>query len=713
MVGKLHGVVARYGASRRSQSGVILLLIVLGILGLGAGMLLLTINTANTERSQRKLVSGSQALIAGKQALIGHAIGSLTGSGARPGWLPLPDTLANTNYDGKADATSCLNGAATNGMPALSGVGAQVAALRCLGRLPWNDLGLSIDGASEQDPLGMVPWYAVSPNLADPNAGSGQCMTVLNPTTVAAAAPGTFTCGTTTSPAWPWLKVCDNTGRILSDRVAAVLILPGEAITTTGRTQLRTNAATGANPNGYGFPADFLDAVPTPAGWAALPVAQRCTTFDNAALGGEFIIGDISNSFNDQLVYITIDELMIEAEKRVALEVSEALQVVKSNTASYPWMSPVAIPTLTSTSYLGQAGTNTGLVPFHDYTNNANRFNTELSWNIGGIATDHTGTFTGNLTTGETQFDCGGGVNAVCSCRMRIATTATAIPRTLTAAPFEAILAGTPSITTPTASCQRSTSASQTVRDNTLTCDVPLTVTVSTTPVTYAVQRRDNIVSGFPTGNCTTTGTRVNIGNFAGVRTRTISITLANFTGAASFQAGTASTHARRTITNANVNSGSILQVTDRWVPDTLGTIPFDQFATTFPTGMTTGSGTTAATTSVTISNIRLYPDFPNWYASQKWNEFLYSMFSPDIRPAGAGSACSTNCLTAGTRTNIDSVTISTGATITGQIRYSGTPTAASFLESANATGSTTRTFSSSTQPRTSTYADSVVTHPR
>ncbi|MBC7622550.1 MAG: hypothetical protein H7232_04100, partial [Aeromicrobium sp.] len=314
---------------RRTQSGVILLLIVLAILGLGAGMLLLTINTANTERSQRKYVSGAETLIAGKQALIGAAIGSLTGSGARPGWLPLPDTLANTNYNGKSEVGSCLNGGAANGMPALSGLGARVAALRCLGKLPWNDLGLSIDGASEQDLLGVVPWYAVSPNLADPNAGSAQCMTVLNPTT-AALTPAAFACPTTTTPAWPWLKVCDNTGRIISDRVAIVLILAGAAIQTTGRTQLRTNAATGANPSGYGYPGDFLDAVPTPAGWAALPVAQRCTTFDNAALSGEFIIADASSVFNDQLVYVTVDEVMAEAEKRVALEVSESLKTFRA-----------------------------------------------------------------------------------------------------------------------------------------------------------------------------------------------------------------------------------------------------------------------------------------------------------------------------------------------------------------------------------------------
>ncbi len=689
----------------KNQSGVILLLIVLAILGLGAGFLLITINTAGVERAQRKAVSGVQALVAAKQALIGYAIGPLSASGARPGWLPLPDTLANTNYNGASEVGSCLDSAAANGLPALSGLPSKVATLKCLGKLPWKTLGLSIDGADEQDLLGVVPWYAVSPNLADPNP-SNECMTVLNPTT-AASTPATFTCPTSTGAAWPWLKVCDNTGKIISDRVAAVLILPGEAIATNGRTQSRNNAATVANPNGYGYASDFLDAVPTPAGWAGLPVAQRCTTFDNAAMSGEFIIADISTAFNDQLIYITVDELMIEAEKRAALELSEAVNTVKTTHASYPWLSPIGIPTLASTTYLAQTGTNVGLVPFHDYTNASNRFKTELSWNIGGPASGDIGTFTGNLATAQTQFNCGGGVNAVCNCRMRLATTALAIPRTLDATQFTNIKTGTPSITTPLATCQRATSASKTVRDGSLTCDVPLTIT-TTTPVTYSVQRRNT--SG---GNCLTGGTRVNIGDFTGVQTRTISITIVGFTGTATALPGSATNHATRSVTNASFPTTSMIDVTDRWIPDSLGTAPFDLFAATFPSGMTTGAGTTAQTTSVTLSNIRVYPDMPVWYASQRWNEFMYSMFSPDVVPAGAGANCGANCLTAGTRTNIDSVTISTGAALAGQTRYSGAPAAADFLEAPNATGPTTRIFASSTQPRNGTYADSVITQPR
>ncbi len=694
------------------QRGVILLLIVLSMLAIIGVVFLSALGQSAGGRSQTQLVSGAQVLAVAKQALLGYAVSNLAGGGARPGQLPLPDTLANGNYDGSAETASCLNGAATNGMPALTGVSAQVANLSCLGRLPWRTLGLSIDGASERDLLGLVPWYVASPNLADPNPLSA-CMSILNPTTAAGAA-ATFTCGVTTGPAWPWLKVCDGTGKLLSDRVAFVLILPGEAIATTGRSQARTITATGSNPQGVGNPADFLDAIATPAGWSALPVAQRCSTFDNAGLTGEFIATEKTSVMNDQLVYVTIDELMAEMEKRVALEVREALARARTSYGGYPWLAPVAIPTLattvspdTITTYTGQLATTAGFVPFHDYTNTNHRFLTELSWSIGGAATADTGPFTGNNTTAGTQFQCGGGVNAVCTCRARLATTATAIPRTLDSNSFGNVKLGAPSITTPTASCQRSTSTSSTTRENTFTCTA--TQTISTASVTYAIQRRDNS-SG---GDCVTTGTRINIGNFSGTTTRSLSLGFVLFTGTAAFQPGTASTHLTRSITNPSVVSTGMLTVTDKWVPATLGAIPFDLFSSTFPTGMTTGSGITAQTTSVTVSNIRTYPDIPAWYSSQKWNEFIYAAMSTDVSPTTGSAACGANCLTSGERSNIDLVVISVGPALAGQSRYSGSPSSTDFLEAANATGSSTRVFASSSTNRSATYQDTLVTFPR
>ncbi|MCA2998388.1 MAG: hypothetical protein ING75_07260 [Rhodocyclaceae bacterium] len=687
-------VVVRPSANLRTQSGVVLLLIVLGILGLGAGMLLLAINTANSERSQRKFVSGSQALAAGKQALIGYAIGSLTGTGARPGWLPLPDTLANTNYNGQSDATSCLNGAATNGMPALSGVDAQVATLRCLGRLPWNTLGLSIDGASEQDLLGLVPWYAVSPNLADPNAGTGQCMTVLNPTTAMATAPGTFVCGTTSTPAWPWLKVCDNTGRILSDRVAAVLILPGEAINTTGRTQLRTNAATIANPNGYGFPADFLDAVPTPAGWSSIPVAQRCTTFDNAALSGEFIAADASVVFNDQLIYITVDELMVEAEKRVAIEVREAMFTLRQITGmldysglafvgSLPWLAPIGNPSDPVNAFVATTNARAGLIPFHV---GGAQFLTELSWSITGADT------LSPASSASPTFTCTvSGVVRQCRIRQDAAT-----PITRTVTPSDMAAYKTYSLTAPSVTCSWNT----TLPDQKLDC-TSYTVFTQANPTSYFVEHRPCCAGGW-----------TSFGDVSGTTTRTVTLTVGVTDGATRFANGSSSTHLRRRIFPSATGGVVEISIADRWNPSG-GTIVAT--ATLPPTGTGSAQNTAAGPPSGDyVSDIRRYPVLPAWYLSQNWYQHIYGAISADVAPpALATVSCTANCFTSGGRNNIDAVFISTGAALAGQIRYSGTPAAADFLESANATGGTTGIFSPPTQLRTSIYSDSVVTLPR
>ncbi len=688
------------------QHGMVLLLVILIMLAIGGVAILGTIGAGagSALRSQQKLTTNAEVMAAARAALIGYAVNGTPGLGNRPGQLPTPDTLQNTNYNGLADATSCLNGAVANGLPALSGVPAQVASLQCIGRLPWKQLGLAIDGASEQDVLGIVPWYAVSQNLADPNPAAA-CMSILNPRT-AASSTTTFSCAATTGPAWPWLKVCDATGNLLSDRVAFVLIIPGELLQTTGRTQARIVAATGTNPQGYGQPGDFLDAIPTPSGWAALPASQRCTGYDNAALTGEYVTAPVSASFNDQLIFVTIDELMPEVERRVTNEIREALTTFRSSYAGYPWLTPITNPMLTSTSFVGQSSTTAGLIPFHDYSNNSNRFMTELSWAIGGLATGDTGPFTGNLGNAETQFSCGGGVNAVCTCRARIATSAAAIPRTLTSAAFGTFKAGTVAI--PAVSCKRNASTTRPTRDATLDCDI-YTMVSSTTPVTYAIQRRDNSFGG----DCIATGTRVNIGNFAGTTTRSVAINLASFTGTATTQPGSATTHARRSVTNSNINTIAMVEVSDRWVPTANGAVPFNLFAATFPNGMQTGYGQTAQTTSATLSNIRLHADVPVWYASQKWYESTIAAFSNDVSPVTNSPACSSNCFSAGTKTGVDAVVISAGPPLAGQNRFAVTPAIGDFLEAPNVTGASTRIYASSTQPRNTTYADTVATIPK
>lgn len=688
------------------QHGIVLLLVVLIMLAIGGVAILGTISggAGSALRSQQKLTSNADILAAARAALIGYAVNGTAGLGNRPGQLPNPDTLQNTNYDGLSDTTSCLNGAVANGLPALSGVPAQVATLHCLGRLPWKQLGLAIDGASGPDVLGIVPWYAVSQNLADPNPAA-PCMGILNPST-ASASTTTFSCAATTGPAWPWLKVCDASGRLLSDRVAFVLIVPGELLQTTGRNQARVVTATGTNPQGYGQPGDFLDAIPLPSGWASLPVAQRCTGYDNAALTGEFVSAAASASFNDQLIYVTVDELMLDLEKLVANEIREELAGFRTAYGGYPWLAPVMDPTLTDPSFVGQLATSSGLIPFHDRSSStSSRFLTELSWNIGGTDTAVTGniasTYIGNT---HSNFNCGGGVNPTCNCRIRTATTATTIPVTLTSPELATFKVG--AVSTPSVSCKRDAGTTRAARDNSLTCDLH-TITVSTTPVTYSVQRRNN--SG---GNCVTGGTRLNIGDFTGTTTRTITLNISAFSGVVSALPGSATTHTRRSISNPGANTLMLIEVSDTWVPTSLGTIPFDQIIpANYPR---TGYGrTNQASEAATFSNIRLHADVPSWYITQKWYESIYAAFSPDVTPTTNAANCTTNCFTVGSKANVNAVVISAGPQLVGQNRFVVTPAISDFLEAPNSTGPATRTFASTTQPRNTTYADTLVTIPK
>ena len=656
---------------RRQQSGFVLLLIVLIMIGVGGAIVLTTLGTAALS-SERALVvqsSNSDRLREARAALIGYAIGRV-GSSSRPGMLPVPDTLNNSNYDGTADTFSCLDGSAPNGQPALVNAATSSANLRCLGRLPWKTLGMQVDSADEIDPTGRMPWYAVSENLAN----LVFCMQVLNPST-AAGATTSFACNAL-GPAWPWLKVCDETGRVVSDRVAVVLIMPGAPITTQGRIQSRSGSP---RPQ----PSQYLDAIPTPPGWASLSATQRCTAYDNAGLTGEFVSAPLSANFNDQLIYITIDELMAELESRVATQVREAFVTYRAAYGSYPWMAPVSNLSTGVDATIAVPPNSSGLVPFYTPSASGQKFKTELAWSIpGGSDT---------IASGSTSpvFTCFGGV---LQCRLRQAGY-TAIPGTLTASNFTALK--TASVSTPSVSCLRND-------DKTLFCD-DYSYVASTTLVSYYVQWRF----------CCGSGTYANLGGpYSGTQSRTVVFSTAtglSASGAASYTAANATDPVRRGFsTSTGFALFGTLAATDYWSPDSAGTPPFDM-----STPAITGSGSTGGTGKVTVSKIRVYPDLPQWYYTEKWYEYIYAALSTDVTPTGGLANCASNCLTAGNRSGVDFVTISTGAALAGQMRYSGTPGVSAFLEPPNDAWATTKTFAAPNQTITGTYADSVITFPR
>ncbi len=666
------------------QRGFVLILVVLTMMLILGTVLLVGVAGSTNQNAVviGKNISSDQKLALYRDALIGVAVGFVS-STSRPGILPTPDT----NYDGQSELSSCLDGTNPNGTTVLANAAAQSPNLRCLGKLPWKTIGIAIESVDASDVTGIVPWYAVSENLTKVTT----CMQFLNPGTVTGATT-IFSCPATTGPAWPWLKVCDSTGRILSDRVAVVLIMPGPPLVTTGRAQSRASSPS------LPIPGDYLDAIPTPAGWSALPAAQRCSTFDNAGLTGEFILADQSNTFNDRLTYITVDELFEKVELRVANEVREALIRYKNASVtataplgSYPWMAPVGNPVTPTTSTLAQPGLAAGLIPFSTYSTplaSEQKFLTEADWDLqlstGGDAISA-------AVTANVRFLCYGGAY---QCRLR--TLALANPSSA-ATVFNAPGLRTSSLTTPSLKCSYSFNAP--VKQ--LNCDLHTNPPQLTT-VSYVVQRRPCCTGGYTT-----------VGTYTGTQTRTVTLNFTNVvqSSVVPFLDASASATVRRTIkTNSSFAQSAMVDVSDQWTPSVIGVAPFDSAGGPW----TTGTATTGGNGVATISKVRVLPELPSWYFNEKWYEYMYAAISPDSVPTTGNSAtCSVNCLVAGVRMGLDVVVISAGSMLAGQARYSASPNVTDFLEGNNATGATTKIFASPDQKHSSTYADTVTTIPR
>lgn len=217
--------------------------------------------------------------------------------------------------------------------------------MRCLGRLPWNNLGMSINSPSQNDPTGYMPWYAFSRNLIDPNTPVNSGLLNANP--------------------YPWLTVRDMNGNILSSRVAFVILIPGTALSGQSRP---------ASPS-LGDPSQYLDSITVPASCTAPCIS---VTYKNFDLKESFIMGDEhrwiddpSNSghqiedpnysFNDKLLYVTIDELMPEIVKRAAGEARSILKNYYSAKNQFPDAAPLG----SSGTYSPVPANDSGMLPIN------------------------------------------------------------------------------------------------------------------------------------------------------------------------------------------------------------------------------------------------------------------------------------------------------------------------------------------------------------
>jgi hypothetical protein len=334
----------------RGQSGAALVVLLALLLLVSAAILLDRLNSeASAGATTATHASNAKALAEAKAALIAWAA-TYPPSAAREstvGTLPFPDRDGDGNYDGMADCDALgVNDLALVGrLPRLGEDNVSVGNCGVI-----NPLNVDLrDGAGE--PL----WYAVSRNVLP---GVGVAGGPINPDMGGAG-----------RMAYPWIKLKDaqgndvldpNTGAALA--VAAVIFAPGAIVGNQDR-----NATAAAN---------YLDSITIGATTYDNADADGCPDNTAAPCGGageEFVVypnpapGD---AFNDELIYITVNDLMRAAEKRVLGEVDLALDAYRTagwNTNNvFPWLagfrSPRAVAAGTadsgSATHLDQAAGN-------------------------------------------------------------------------------------------------------------------------------------------------------------------------------------------------------------------------------------------------------------------------------------------------------------------------------------------------------------------
>jgi len=322
----------------RQQGAALMVLVFVMVLGL-TGYWLKAIDHEKLMRARTQKTM--QSLGEAKQALMAWAVNNSVNLGQ----LPFPDRAGGGGYDGFSDCS-----------PSGTAFETPASYRFLIGKLPvygqtspcvGQQVGLGLDN---NEHLENRLWYAVSRNVVHQYeylSADVRSNPIINPSIIDA-------------PAYPWLKVLDRNGQLISDRVAAVIIAPNANIGMQSR-------AEGAAPK------QFLDALYIDG------VQYANYDYDSAdedfMMGGDISSIDVNDSrfrppylFNDQLVYITVDELVHAINKRVIAESKWLLTSYKSKAGHFPHAADFNLTTIQSDSY-SAGNRQSGLVPF-DITDN-------------------------------------------------------------------------------------------------------------------------------------------------------------------------------------------------------------------------------------------------------------------------------------------------------------------------------------------------------
>ncbi len=268
-----------------NQRGVSLLVFAISILTIAGGAFLISLNNSSDSDinvDARTIVALSEV----KRSLEDFYISYMPyGSGVEFGRLPFPDRRNDPGvYDGKSD---CINytDPLTNSL--------------LLGQFPWlrdECNGNFIDiNANLKDGNGNRLWYAVSRYMVRHVSNAGFSSEFLD-----------------SSQYNQWITIYNQEGNIISDRVAFICISPGKALSGQNRNSTSSD--------------NFLDAYNVPG----------IGVINNADTDMQFVKAAESNTFNDQFIYVTIDELMPKLERRVLAELKSMIKKFHSDFTGYP-----------------------------------------------------------------------------------------------------------------------------------------------------------------------------------------------------------------------------------------------------------------------------------------------------------------------------------------------------------------------------------------
>ncbi len=332
-------------APARQHGAALLVMLVIMVVGIAA--ILVNSLTASSVKTARQATTAA-ALAQAKAALIGYAVTYAdTHSTTVPGYLPCPDTNASNG-----EGSSILN------------CGSQDVS--AIGRLPWATLDL----AALRDGDGECLWYAVSGTYKS-NSKTGLMNWDTNGQFLAYAADGT-------------LLTTDS-----GNQVVAVIFAPGAPLSGQNRSPDGTAPICGGNYTA----SNYLDAG-----------TVNSVNFNNTDIAtGKFIQGISSASINDQMVFITRQDIWNAIQKRtdfqstnvninplrqMTYQVALCLANYGNNNGpwwwhnySLPWPAPLSLGTnlltdyYSNTNYDDHSNLYAGRVPYNVNTSQATTSN--------------------------------------------------------------------------------------------------------------------------------------------------------------------------------------------------------------------------------------------------------------------------------------------------------------------------------------------------